>query len=422
MYKAVLPAVAPAVPKAVAGDVLSRGISLLYSLPPYFTFTRASNGRYWNTTPQVATASNDVARFDTNPTTLAALGYLNEGSVTNNLLGSSNIGGTGWSTFGTPSITQNNLAAPNGATEATKLQASAGSSSFGTYQNFTYTAVAYTLSVYAKNGTYGYLALDFSNASTSGAVFDLSNGTVGYADAGITTAVQDCRNGWYRLSITKTLTAVASFPEVYLSGSRTANTKTWTAAGTEYCYMWGAQLEIGSGATSYIATTSGATATRSADSAIVSGSNFTTNFPNASTSGTLIIHWRPVTNVTSGGVMTFNDGTINNFIQIRHGTANPAQGVIEVTAGGVSQASLNLGSVFTAGSLTKLAIAWANNDIACCANGGTLQTTSSATIPSVNQFRLGFQRSGSVSGNGWHAFLQPYPNRLPNAVLQALTA
>jgi hypothetical protein len=163
-----------------------------------------------------------------------------------------------WVDVGVPTVTGNNATSPDGTTTAARIATTSATNAFGRYNPHTYLAAAYTLSVFGKAGTYNYLAVDFSNASNLGAVFDLSNGTIGFTDAGITSTIKAYPNGWYRCTITGTMAAGANFPEVYLSGSRTANTRSWTGNGTQNLYVWGAQLEAGSFASSYIPTTTAA--------------------------------------------------------------------------------------------------------------------------------------------------------------------
>ena len=121
-----------------------------------------------------------------------------------------------------------------------------------------------TMSCYAKQG--GYSTFDFLDraSATNGARFDLSNGT--FSIIGTTTAkIENIGNGWYRCSITANTTGIR-FYVPSSSGSESGD-------GTSGVYIWGAQLEQQSYATSYIPTT-GATATRLADSASLTTTGF----------------------------------------------------------------------------------------------------------------------------------------------------
>lgn len=125
---------------------------------------------------------------------------------------------------------------PSGGT--VKVAPTAGSFASGAYQAYTYGAGAYTLAAYVHAGTWPYLALDFRNGGSAGAVFDLSNGSVGFSDSGMTAATPvNLGGGWWLVSISGTPGAGASYPEIYLSGSRTANARSATWAGTETAYV-----------------------------------------------------------------------------------------------------------------------------------------------------------------------------------------
>lgn len=202
-------------------------------LDPRITFTRASTASYYD--------GRTVAKAEQNL-----------------LLGSQTIGGTGWSNTSSGTATQNSTTAPDGTTTAATIGTTAATASFGFYQSYTYVADVYTLSVYAKAGTYNFLTVDFNNSGNQGATFNLSTGAIGFTDTNVTSSIVSVGNGWYRCIISKTMTAGTGYPEVYLSSSGTVNGRSFTAAGTENIYAWGAQLEQRSSVTAYTATTTAA--------------------------------------------------------------------------------------------------------------------------------------------------------------------
>lgn len=164
--------------------------------------------------------------------------------------------------------------------------------------------------------------------------------------------------------------------------------------------------------TSFIETTT-ATATRAADVALISGTNFSSWFN--PTAGSV------VTYANSPGVGTrviwqIDDGTANNrYTLYTTGTSLK----FDVVAGGVTQASLTLGTI-TANTTFKAAVAFAANDIAGVLNGGTVQTDASATLPTVDRKRLG----ADTTGNQLIGHIErdvAYPVRLSDAQLAALS-
>lgn len=120
----------------------------------------------------------------------------------------------------------------------------------------------YTFSCYMKKGSknYGYLLLTpttaWAVAGTNTVYFDLLNGAVyGSVPAGVTAAIVDAGNGWYRCSITMQCITTTS-ASIRLGSSLTGASETYTGAGDTAIYVWGAQFEVGRTATAYLATTS----------------------------------------------------------------------------------------------------------------------------------------------------------------------
>jgi hypothetical protein len=74
-------------------------------------------------------------------------------------------------------------------------------------------------------------------------------------------------------------------------------------------------------------------------------------------------------------------------------------------------------------NVRKIAYAYRTNDFAGCANGGTVLTDTSGTLPSPDRIGIGCQNAnGGNSLTGYMRAFTYYPSRLTNAQLQALTA
>jgi hypothetical protein len=134
------------------------------------------------------------------------------------------------------------------------------------------------LSVYAKKGERQYLVLQLPSAafpSSSNATFDLDSATFNLGAGSPTASITDVGNGVYRCSITKTATSSASSNGafIYVTNSASATINAYTGDGYSGIYIWGAQLEAGAFPTSYIPTVA-SQVTRSADSASMTGANF----------------------------------------------------------------------------------------------------------------------------------------------------
>ena len=131
----------------------------------------------------------------------------------------------------------------------------------------------YTYSIYLKADTLERARVEmyYAIGSTGGAtaIFNLQTGVVDYRNSDVLSAkIQALSNGWYRCSVSAAVMYAAPYPtrllaRVVLLRSSSDNA-TWTSAGDEGLFAWGAQLEAGGAPTSHIPTTD-APVTRAAD-------------------------------------------------------------------------------------------------------------------------------------------------------------
>lgn len=394
------------------------------SLDSKVTFTRASNATYFNSAGTLTTAGNDVARFDYDPSTLAARGLLIEEQRTNYLVRSADYSAT-WSTSPLASITvtqPGGQTAPDG-TQAWKYATNDTASSAHTlFQAWTGGIIntGYCFSVYLKAAEYPRASVWLGNtafaSTTYGGLFDLSNGTIVTTAGGSTVRIENAGNGWYRCSVTATSDAdggnyVAAINFHPATVSTVSGTYTPASTGLGG-WVWGAQVEIGDFPTSYIPTTT-ASATRNADTATVST---LTPWFNA-TEGTLLAQFTffsPA--VGEKTAVALDDNTTNDNIRLRT-FATDAK--FTVTDGGVSQADITAGTV-ASNTTYRIAGAYKVNDFAASLNGGTVQTDTGGTVPTVDRLRLGTNQAGLIL-NGHLGRVVFYPRRLSNAELQAIT-
>jgi len=194
----------------------------------------------------------------------ASLNLVPQGTGGVNLLGtgqnfviySQAINGSNWATLSSATLTGNSTTAPDGTSTASTLTASGTQSAARRGLNSPYFAISgetFTASIYFKAGTanYGWISLTFIGTS-SYAWFNLSTGTVGSVNAGVTSTITNVGNGWYRCSATGVSTNTYAFVDYGISGAD--NTTTVTAGTT--IYLWGAQLEAGPITNTYVPTTS----------------------------------------------------------------------------------------------------------------------------------------------------------------------
>jgi hypothetical protein len=178
------------------------------------------------------------------------------------------------------------------------------------------------------------------------------------------------------------------------------------------------QLEQGAFATSVIPT-SGTTATRAADVASISGSNFSSWY--RQDEGTTFAAYSQY--ASGGNIYTISDGTAANFITIQTNSI-----VNKAASANVFVASSNIGRIDSANALTanllaKAAYGLSNGSRSLVTLGETAVTAANpATMPVVNRLFLGSNSNGTaLFANGHIRRLTYWPARLPNSTLQTIT-
>jgi hypothetical protein len=190
-------------------------------------------------------------------------------------------------------------------------------------------------------------------------------------------------------------------------------------AGTVYAY--GAQLEFGGFATSYIPNGDAiAGATRNADVASVS----TQAFPYSATEGTLVANGSPLASVanTTNVIAELGDGGATNIFEMYRvsGTTN---GALYVASGGVGS-TITISNAFPANAASKFGGVYKVNDFQAAANG-TLGTpvTSGAVPTAASNLYIGKYGGGTTTQwNGHIRQITYLPRRISNAELQTRTA
>jgi hypothetical protein len=328
-------------------------------------------------------------RFDYDPVTLAPKGLLIEEQRTQLLLQSQGFDDAAWVKFSSATVTANTTVAPDGTTTADTINFAISES--GIRQGVTTSAGTYTLSVFAKvsSGTKSFRLQRFAT-------------TAGLAQSSNFTATTD----WQRF--TYTVTANSEFTLWYVVND---------VAGTlGDLLIWGAQLEAGAFATSYIPSVA-SQVTRAADNASMIGNNFARWY----TQGVGSLYADAVApngQVSFGRVLELNGGNSSNRIVINR---DAATAYVQISTDSVSQAGFALSGSWANSTTAKVSMAFATNDIAATLNAGTVGTDTSALIPVVGQMLIG-AGDGALRSNCTIKRIAYYNRRLANTELTAITS
>jgi hypothetical protein len=374
--------------------------------------------------PYVATTASAYygPRFDFDPFTLGALGLLIEEQRTNLLTYSEQFDNAAWANAApssTVTVAANNTAAPDGTTTADRLTAATGGTNAMARQFKTLVAsTVYTGSLFVKasTATQSRLLLRDTTAGTNfaDATLTWTAGVPSVAGGATGTwSVTNFGNDWYRVTGTGTTGASAS-PDVTFSVFPD------TSAGTNAIFAWGAQLEAGAFATSYIPTVA-SQVTRNADVATMTGTNFSGWYNQ--TEGTFVaeISLNNAPAVATFSLYSVSDNTANERIFVGTGFGSGGNINALVTDGGVLQAQTINGGLASAG-LYKYGNAYAANDFASVANGGSAVTDASGTLPTVDRLYIGASAVGTAPINGHIRQIAYFNTRLPNAQLETLSS
>ena len=245
------------------------------------SITRSTTGTYVDSAGVMQTAAINAVRINHDPATKEFLGILIENASTNLLTYSEQFDNAVWAKSST-TVTANAAVSPDGVADADKFIAASGSSQHYFLQNVSIASNAtYTTSVYVKSSEYNSFEMWLLNAVTADravANFNLSTATTTNTVTGSSpftgqsSTITAVGNGWYRCTLTATSTGGSITIQSRLFPK---DSTTYAGDGTSGIFVWGAQLELGSAATSYIPTVA-SQVTRAADVITGSGLVYTT--------------------------------------------------------------------------------------------------------------------------------------------------
>jgi hypothetical protein len=358
-----------------------------------------------NSSGFIEVVNANLPRFDYDSVTLAAKGLLIEESRTNLFLQSQAFTQSPWSNVGVGTVVDNAATGPDNTLSATVLTPTAGG---GVLLNQTVTValVAHTFSFYAKpNGITDVSLASRDNPNLGLAAFNLLTG-VATVQAGATSASMTMGpNGFWRCVVTFTPT---------LAAANRYRISTSAGDSVKSVQIYGAQLEAGAFATSYIPTTT-TSLTRNADAVSMTGTNFS-DWYNAS-EGTFAV-WFDTFAVSAGTarwVLVATDNSLTERVAIG---ATPTIPRGYVYAAGSAQADMYSGTV-TNNTQNKCAISYKENSFAFSTDGASPVTDNLGVTPTVTQMFIG--RYSTIYLSGHVAKVLYWPQRVTNAENQAFS-
>lgn len=392
--------------------VLAKEWSFLTGVAPSdLTFSRASTAMRYNQQGVLEVVGTDVPRLDYGPLGGIPVGLLIEEARTNLVTYSSDFTNGAWGKTQC-SVTVPNVRAPNDALDACCIVPNTNNSTHwvGRLVSSVSPSTVITESFFVKAGGYSQIKLRVADdvGFLTDVVFDAATGVrIGGGTSAIITELLD---GWYRIELTATTNPAATGLNiqfwVYSAGS-----STFAGDGVSGIYIWHAQMEVGSYATSPIITT-GATATRAADFASVDTLSPWYN----SSKGTLrleVSDRQPSTAVT----FSLSIGTDNqNYIGLGYtGTAG--------ALGGYYIKSANVGPNINDGVFgrTRLVMAWDAADAGLATDGTYRGTGATSGIPAAVNMRIGRGHYGGSISPGHYRKITYWATRFPDHTLKVLS-
>ena len=305
---------------------------------------------------------------------------LAEPQRTNLITYSEDFTDSSWATFDCTVGSTSNIQ-PNGVNEGYSLTYTADIGVARTFESVV-SGSSYTFSAYIKSSQNGTIKMARSNQPADGQYINVTTDWKRF-DVQITPTSTTDGGGFYRL-----LASDLSSIEVY-----------------------GAQLEEGSYATSYIPT-SGSTVTRNQDQFTRDGIGSLIN----STEGVLFLEMAALSNDTSFRAMSISDGTTSNRITLVYNGGIRAFNVV----GGSVSSNINYSTTIT--TTQKIAIVWSSSSFALWVNGSKISSQSGISIPSSTLNKLSLDQGNG--GNNMFAKvkqLQVYKTALTDEQLIQLT-
>ncbi len=301
-----------------------------------------------------------------------------------------------WVVDGQASISSNSIISPDGTRNSDKLIA--GTTSGRQAIKFSVSQTGnLAFSIFAKKEEYSAIQLSDAQNASAFANFNLETGVVG--STGVYTAsMVDMGNDWYRCIITwNASVAINAIRVGIVTTATSARVEQFAGNGINGLYIYGAQLEQLSYATSYIPT-NGSTQTRAAETC--NGAGTSSILP--SEEGILYAEIAALASSDSTNPnrnISISDGTSNNTAIFYYQSATNQFSYIVIVGGSVVASGST--TSYTVTNFNKVALKWKQNDFSLYINGTEVFTdTSGSSYSSGTLNRINFD--GGTGGDDFY--------------------
>jgi hypothetical protein len=412
-----------------------------------FTVTRATTATRVNASGLIESVASGIPRLDyfASGGTVGCPALLVEPAATNLAFNSQtwNSGNNWQLSEGSGRVTvataTSGTLAPDGLSTANAISPTSGNLQHYFYSNssspVTYTSgTVFTVSAFFKKGAGDsgrYIQLTTANSRFVGnpyANFDLELGTTltvsgSVADSNRISRIQNYGNGWYRCSLTATANNSSPISNGTVVALLIADTNARLGAAfagntSDYIFGWGAQMETGSVATSYIPTTT-ASVTRNRDIIQVTGA-VSGNI--GQTEGTIYMEMQADAAGTGTAILTVGGGSSDNYLYL-----GKDSGVLRVRVRIGGAEPFNNGATALNGSVLKVAVAYQQSGNCAAYVNGSFLVSGTAGNFTAALTGIGFGDQVTFPITAISAILRVravalYTTRLTNAELATLTS